>query len=74
MELLAGIKLASVIATLFYSFLGLVLLVLSYVIVDRLTHFSLHEEVAEKQNIAVAIVIGALLIALATIIAAVITS
>jgi uncharacterized membrane protein YjfL (UPF0719 family) len=74
MEIFAGIKIAGVIATLFYSLLGLILLVSSYIIVDRLTHFSLHEEVAEKQNIAVAIVIGALLIALSVIIAAVISS
>lgn len=74
MEMFAGIKLAGIIATIVYSLLGLLLLILSYVIVDRLTHFSLHEEVAEKQNIAVAIVIGAILIALSIIIAAVITS
>lgn len=74
MEIFAGIKLAGIFATIVYSLLGLFLLILSYVIVDRLTHFSLHEEVAEKQNIAVAIVIAAILIAIAIIIAAVITS
>ena len=73
-QYIASIEIMSVISTIFYSMLSLGLLVVSYLIVDRITHFSLQDELAEKQNIAVAIVIGALLIALAIIIGAVIQS
>ena len=71
---IAGIEIMSVISTIFYSMLSLGLLVISYLIVDRLTHVSLQDELAEKQNVAVAIVIGSLLIALSLIIGAVIQS
>ena len=72
MEILADIKLAEVFATVFYALLGLILFIVSYMVIDKLTRFSLHEELAEKQNAAVAIVIGAVAIALAILLAAVI--
>jgi uncharacterized membrane protein YjfL (UPF0719 family) len=66
--------LMGIFSTIIYTLLGLVLFILSYVIVDKLTSFSLHDELSEKQNIAVAIVVGSMLIALSTILSAVIKS
>ena len=45
-----------------------------YVIIDKLTPFSLHEELSGKANVAVAIVMGSVMIALAILIANVIRS
>ena len=65
---------AEIISTIFYTFLGLVLLVLCWVIIERITPLSLRKELEEDQNTAIAIVIGSLFVSLAIIIAAVILS
>lgn len=72
MDLGSAIEVSAVIATIFYSFLGLGLMIISYVIVDALTPFSLHEELSKKANVAVAIVMGSVMISLAILIANVI--
>ncbi|MEZ5668101.1 MAG: DUF350 domain-containing protein [Alphaproteobacteria bacterium] len=74
MDLFSDIRLAEVIATVFYTLLGLGLFILSYIIIDKITHFSLHEEIAEKKNVAVAILIGSVAISLAILISSVIRS
>ena len=68
----ANIQLAEVLATIFYTLLGFGLFLGCYIIIDRLSGFSLRRELIDEHNMAVAIVIGALLIALAILIAAVI--
>ena len=74
MDLGSAISLAEVIATIFYAFLGLILMIVSYIIIDALTPFSLHEELSGKANTAVAIVMGSVMISLAILIANVINS
>ncbi|MCP4700328.1 MAG: DUF350 domain-containing protein [Gammaproteobacteria bacterium] len=73
-QLLSLDYLAGILSTIIYMLLGLAMFILSYVIVDKLTHFSLHEELVEKQNRAVAIVIGSMLISLAVLVSGVIGS
>ncbi|MGI9420680.1 MAG: DUF350 domain-containing protein [Geminicoccaceae bacterium] len=72
MEALANIHSAEVVATVFYTFLGLALFIVSYILIDWLSPIDLHEEMAEKGNVAVAIVIGSVMIALALLIASII--
>lgn len=72
MEFLADINAAEVFATVFYTFLGLGLFILSYILIDWLSPIDLHEEMAEKGNVAVAIVIGSVMLSLALLIAAII--
>ncbi|MGI9505652.1 MAG: DUF350 domain-containing protein [Geminicoccaceae bacterium] len=74
MEAFADIQLAEVVATIVYTGLGLFLFIMSYVLVDWLSPIDLHEEMAEKGNVAVAVVIGSLMIALAILIASIIQS
>lgn len=74
MDIGSAISIAEVIATVFYAFLGLVLMVVSYIVIDMLTPFSLHEELSGKANVAVAIVMGSVMISLAILIANVINS
>jgi uncharacterized membrane protein YjfL (UPF0719 family) len=74
MDLMAGIMWAEVVATIFYAFLGLILMIVSYVVIDMLTPFSLHEELSGKANVAVAIVMGSVMISLSILIANVINS
>ncbi len=74
MDLFSQIQLAGVVGTIFYAFLGLFLMMCCYVIIDKLTPFSLHEELAGKANVAIAIVMGSVMISLAILIANVIRS
>ena len=74
MEAFANIQTAEVVATIFYTFLGLALFILSYILIDWLSPIDLHEEMAEKGNVAVAVVIGSVMISLALLIASIIQS
>lgn len=68
------IRLAEVVSTIFYSALGLLLFVGSWIIIEALTPFSLRKEIEEDQNLALAVLIGAIFIALAILISSVIRS
>lgn len=53
-----------------YSFLGIVILLIGYFIIERLTPEKTWKEVVEKNNIAVAIVLAAFIIGISMIISA----
>jgi uncharacterized membrane protein YjfL (UPF0719 family) len=60
----------SVIASLVYSVIGLVVFVLGFVIIDRLTPYNLWEQIVKEKNMALAIVVGGVSIGISIIIAA----
>ena len=60
----------NVVSSILYAFLGMAFFFLSYWILDKLTPFSLHKELADDQNTAIGIVVGSMMIGLAIIIAA----
>lgn len=59
-----------VLATLLYAGLGITFFVGSFVLVDKLTPGELWAEIIERQNVAVAVLAGAVAIGISTIIAA----
>ncbi len=61
------------ITTIVFVVLGLVAFALSFLILDKFAPFPIHKEIEEDQNIALGIVIGAMLIGIAIIIAAAVT-
>lgn len=61
---------AIITATLFYALLGIVVFVASFILVDKLTPGELWKEIIERQNMAVAILAGAVALGLSMIIAA----
>lgn len=69
-----NIVFAEVVSTIFYTFFGLSLMLASWWLIELFTPFSLRKELEEDQNTAIAIVMGAVFIALAIIIAAVMRS
>ena len=73
-NMFSEIILAEVIATVFYVFLGLVLLGISWKAIEWLTPFSLRKEIEDDQNIAIAVLIGALFVSISLLIGAVILS
>jgi hypothetical protein len=69
-----AIRLSEVIGTVFYCALGVGLMGGCWLIITRLAPFSVIREIEHDQNIALAILIGALFMALAIIFAAVLHS
>ena len=60
------------IPTVIYFVVGLLLFGLSVWVMEKVTPFSLRKEIEEDQNVALGVVIGAALIALSIVLAAVI--
>ncbi|QPH54609.1 DUF350 domain-containing protein [Pontivivens ytuae] len=65
---------AEIVATIFYTALGVGLLIVSWIVIEWLTPFSLRREVEEEQNMAIAVLMGSLFLAISILIAAVIVS
>lgn len=56
------------VGSLVYSLLGIIILVVSFVVIERISPQQLWKEIIEKQNTALAIVAAAFMIAIALII------
>jgi putative membrane protein len=63
-----------IIASILYSFIGIIILGISFWIFEKITPENIWKEIIEKQNIAIAIVSAAFMIAIAIIIASAIHS
>ncbi|EEE34958.1 conserved hypothetical protein [Rhodobacteraceae bacterium KLH11] len=74
MDYVAGIQVIEVISTIFYTFLGVTLMWGVWKVIDWMTPFSIVREIEKDQNVALAILIGLLFVAVSIIIAAVILS
>ena len=61
---------SDILAVVIYSFLGIVLLALALVVVDRMTPGTLWKELIEEHNMALAILMGAVVIAFSIVISA----
>lgn len=59
-----------VIASLIYSVIGIIVLLLSYLIVEKLSPEKSWKEIVENKNVALAIVFGAFILGISIIIAA----
>ena len=63
-----------VVNTIFFAMLGVALLAGSYWLFDRLTPFSITQEIQNEKNLAMSVLLGAAFLAIALIVAAVIRS
>lgn len=63
------INLKYVVGSLLYSFLGILVLLIAFWVIEKITPENLWKEILEKQNQALAIVAAAFIIAIAIIIA-----
>ncbi|MEO9651753.1 MAG: DUF350 domain-containing protein [Roseobacter sp.] len=72
--MLNSIVVPEVLGTVFYTLLGLSLLVICWMIIEKVTPFSLRKEIEEDQNMAVAVLMASVFVSLSIIIAAVILS
>jgi uncharacterized membrane protein YjfL (UPF0719 family) len=67
-------ELKYILASLLYSFIGIAVLGISFWIFEKITPENVWKEIIEKQNVAIAIVSAAFMIAIAIIIASAIHS
>ncbi|HXD40028.1 MAG TPA: DUF350 domain-containing protein [Ramlibacter sp.] len=56
--------------SILYALIGVVVFWLSFVIIDKLTPYNLWQELVEKQNVALGIVVGAMALGISVIVAA----
>ena len=61
---------AVIAGTVLYAVIGVVVLWLAFVIIDKLTPYDLWKEIVEEKNLALGVMVGAMFIALGLIIAA----
>ena len=67
---LEWLKPAVFFGSILYALIGVVVFWISFVIVDKITPYDLWAEIIEKKNVALAIVVGAMCIAIGLIVAA----
>ena len=62
--------LGPLVSSIVFAVIGLVIYIVGFVVLDKLTPYALWKEICEKQNVALAILVGSSAIGLALIIAA----
>lgn len=70
MEFVSDLRWAEVLSSIVFGTLGLIMFAVAYWAIELFTPYSLQEELRDKQNVALAVVVGSVLIALAIILSA----
>jgi uncharacterized membrane protein YjfL (UPF0719 family) len=65
-----GFQMAQFIETIIYVIMGMVVFGVGFLVVDKITPFSIQKEIEEDQNTSLGIIIGSVILGLAIIIAA----
>jgi uncharacterized membrane protein YjfL (UPF0719 family) len=64
------VKFGAFISSLLYSFVGVLVFWISFLVIDRFTPYHLWKEIIEEKNMALAIVVGGIAIGICIIVAA----
>ena len=64
------IKSGALLGSLVFALMGVVIFLVAFVIIDKLTPYNLWEEIVEKQNRALALVVAAMSLGICIIVAA----
>ena len=59
-----------VVSSVLYAVIGVVIFWLSFVLIDRITPYNLWQEIVEKQNVALGLVVAAMALGISIIVAA----
>ena len=70
MVVLDWLKPAVIFGSVLYALIGVAILWLSFLLFDKITPYHLWEEICDKKNLALAIVVGSMCIAIGLIVAA----
>jgi len=60
----------AIVSTLVFAFIGIFVAIIGFKLFDLLIHFNLEQEICEKQNMAVAVLSGAMVLGICLIVAA----
>jgi len=63
------VPLSNIVAALVFAFIGIVVFVVSFLVMDKLTPYHLWKEIVQEHNMALAILVGAMSIGICIIIA-----
>lgn len=69
MELL-GLKMGAIVGSIVFALIGVLIFWLCFVIIDKITPYRLWDEIVEKQNLALGVVVAAMCIGISLIVAA----
>ena len=64
------LRAGAVFGSILYALIGVLVFWLSFIVIDKLTPYNLWEELVEKQNVALGIVVGAMCLGISIIVAA----
>jgi len=64
------VPLSNIVAALVFALIGIVVFVVSFLVMDKLTPYHLWKEIVQEHNMALAILVGAMSIGICIIIAA----
>ena len=64
------VPLANIISALMFTFLGILVFVIAFIIMDKVTPYHLWKEIVQEHNMALAVLVGAMSIGICIIIAA----
>ena len=67
---LEWLKAGAFFGSIVYALVGVVVFWVSFIVIDKLTPYNLWEEIVEKQNVALGIVVGAMSLGISIIVAA----
>ena len=67
---LEWLKAGAFFGSIVYALIGVVVFWVSFIVIDKLTPYKLWEEIVEKQNVALGIVVGAMSLGISIIVAA----
>jgi putative membrane protein len=67
---LEWLKASAFFGSILYALIGVVVFWLSFLVIDKVTPYNLWEEIVEKQNVALSIVVGAMALGVSIIVAA----
>ena len=70
MVVLDWLKPAVIFGSVFYAFIGVLILWVCFILFDKITPYRLWDELVEKKNVALAIVVGSMCIAIGLIVSA----
>ena len=65
-----GLNAASILGSILYALIGVVIFWISFIIIDKITPYDLWGEIVEKHNVALGIVVGAMSLGICVIVAA----
>lgn len=68
--MLEWLKPSAFFGSILYALVGVAVFWISFVVIDKLTPYKLWEEIVEKQNMALAVVVGAMALGVSIIVAA----